>query len=63
MAESNLRALLATAKGAGREPRDSAIPDSEMEAILGVLKGNEDGVDDGGADEPHGVSEGGQAEA
>jgi hypothetical protein len=63
MAESNLRALLATAKGAGREPRDSAIPDSEMEAILGVLKGNEDGADDAGADEPQGVSEEGQAEA
>jgi uncharacterized membrane protein YccC len=35
MAESNLRTLLAAAKGAGREQ----IGDNEMEAILGVLKG------------------------
>lgn len=41
MAESNLRALLATAKGAGREPRTAAMGDSEMEAILGVLKGED----------------------
>jgi hypothetical protein len=41
MAESNLRALLATAKGAGRETRTAAMGDSEMEAILGVLKGEE----------------------
>ncbi len=41
MAESNLRALLATAKGAGREPRTAAMGDSEMEAILGVLKGGD----------------------
>ena len=37
MAESNLRALLATAKGAGRETRDAPMGDSEMAAILGVL--------------------------
>jgi hypothetical protein len=35
MAESNLRTLLAAAKGAGREQ----IGDNEMEVILGVLKG------------------------
>jgi hypothetical protein len=42
MAESNLRALLATAKGAGRGVREAAVDDTEMEAILGVLKGGED---------------------
>lgn len=42
MAESNLRALLAAAKGAGRDVRDTAVGDSEMEAILGVLKGSEE---------------------
>lgn len=36
MAESNLRTLLAAAKGAGR---DAPVGDNEMEAILGVLKG------------------------
>jgi hypothetical protein len=41
MAESNLRALLATAKGAGRGLRERAVDDTEMEAILGVLKGGE----------------------
>ncbi|MEP6476826.1 MAG: hypothetical protein ABJC60_06105 [Actinomycetota bacterium] len=41
MAESNLRALLATAKGAGRETRAATMGDSEMEAILGVLKGED----------------------
>jgi hypothetical protein len=41
MAESNLRALLVTARGAGREPRDASMNDSEMEAILGVLKGDD----------------------
>ena len=41
MAESNLRALLATARGAGRGPRDASMNDSEMEAILGVLKGDD----------------------
>jgi hypothetical protein len=41
MAESNLRALLATAKGAGRDTRDAPMGDSEMEAILGVLKGED----------------------
>src|SRR5919198_5413626 len=39
MAESNLRTLLASARGRGQ--RDAAIPDSEMEAILGVLKTSE----------------------
>ena len=52
MAESNLRALLATARGAGRDVRDSPVNDSEMEAILGVLKG-EDGrqSQDAGSDQ------------
>jgi hypothetical protein len=36
MAESNLRTLLTAAKGASR---DAAVGDTEMEAILGVLKG------------------------
>ncbi len=43
MAESNLRTLLAAARGAGR---DQPVGDTEMEAILGVLK------DPGGADAP-----------
>jgi outer membrane murein-binding lipoprotein Lpp len=51
MAESNLRALLATAKGAGREARVSSIADSEMEAILGVLKGDETVADSGGGEQ------------
>ena len=41
MAESNLRSLLAAAKGAGREVKDQPLADTEMEAILGVLKGGE----------------------
>jgi hypothetical protein len=40
MAESNLRTLLAAAKGAGR---DAPVGDSEMEAILGVLKAGAEG--------------------
>jgi hypothetical protein len=47
MAESNLRSILATAKGAARETRDAAIGDSEMEAILGVLKGDDAADGDG----------------
>lgn len=43
MAEANLRALLATARGAGRETREATMGDSEMEAILGVLKGEDAG--------------------
>ena len=39
MAESNLRTLLASARATGMHP-DQKLPDSEMEAILGVLKGN-----------------------
>jgi len=38
MAESNLRTLLAAARGSGR---DAPVADSEMEAILGVLKGGQ----------------------
>jgi hypothetical protein len=43
MAESNLRTLLAAAKGAGR---DAQVGHNEMEAILGVLKGADDRTDD-----------------
>jgi hypothetical protein len=39
MAESNLRTLLAAAKGAGR---DAPVGQNEMEAILGVLRGGDD---------------------
>jgi hypothetical protein len=48
MAESNLRTLLAAAKGTGR---DAPVGHNEMEAILGVLKGGEDGDDGSGARE------------
>jgi hypothetical protein len=40
MAESNLRTLLATAKVKETSPRDAPVSDSEMEAILGILKEN-----------------------
>lgn len=43
MAESNLRSLLATARSPGASS-DEAVSDSEMEAILGVLKGGDDEV-------------------
>ena len=36
MAETNLRTLLATARGSGK---DQPVATGEMEAILGVLKG------------------------
>ena len=39
MAESNLRTILASVKGREGGQRDAAVGDSEMEAILGVLKG------------------------
>jgi hypothetical protein len=39
MAESNLRTLLASARGQKRP--DATVGDSEMEAILGVLKGGD----------------------
>ena len=53
MAESNLRTLLASARGQKRP--DATLGDSEMEAILGVLKGGDgDGsvetVDTGGGE-------------
>lgn len=41
MAESNLRTLLASARTKDA-PKPSGVSDSEMEAILGVLKGGED---------------------
>ena len=40
MAESNLRTLLAAAR-AKDVPNDAKVSDTEMEAILGVLKGAE----------------------
>ena len=46
MAETNLRTLLAAAKGTGR---DATLGDTEMEAILGVLKGEPGEAGDGGA--------------
>jgi len=39
MAESNLRTLLASARSGPKKP-DGAVSDTEMEAILGVLKGD-----------------------
>jgi hypothetical protein len=43
MAESNLRALLATARSGGNAPKphDAPVGDAEMAAILGVLRGDE----------------------
>jgi len=43
MAESNLRALLATARtgGSAPKPHDAPVGDAEMAAILGVLRGDE----------------------
>jgi hypothetical protein len=41
MAEANLRTLLASVRGREAQ-RDAPVGDSEMEAILGVLKGGED---------------------
>jgi chromosome segregation ATPase len=42
MAEANLRTLLAAVKGTGR---DAPVGDTEMEAILGVLKGDQEPVE------------------
>jgi hypothetical protein len=39
MAESNLRTILAAARASGRE---IPVGDTEMEAILGVLKGDQE---------------------
>jgi hypothetical protein len=49
MAESNLRTLLASARSGPRRP-DAAVSDTEMEAILGVLKGNGGPSADGNAE-------------
>ncbi len=46
MAEANLRALLATARGRDVKP-DAPVGDVEMAAILGVLKAGEDQPDGG----------------
>ncbi len=45
MAEANLRTMLATvrSKNADDPARDAKVSDSEMEAILGVLKGERPG--------------------
>jgi hypothetical protein len=43
MAEQNLRTLLAAAKGPAGAQKDEAVGTSEMEAILGVLKGSQEG--------------------
>jgi hypothetical protein len=58
MAESNLRTLLASARATGMHP-DQRLPDSEMEAILGVLKGNgeQPPVEDRPAAETHQVED------
>lgn len=53
MAEANLRTLLASVRGR-KAQRDAPVGDSEMEAILGVLKG---------ADEPGGEPNGEVADA
>jgi hypothetical protein len=42
MAEANLRTLLASARANGGSQAPASVSDSEMEAILGVLKGGED---------------------
>jgi len=59
MAESNLRALLATARGSNARP-DAPVGDAEMAAILGVLKGDEgdDGDHEGRDAAAQGSSEG-----
>jgi len=56
MAESNLRALLASARGSNVRP-DAPVGDAEMAAILGVLKGDENGDAPAGATEAPGVEE------
>jgi hypothetical protein len=48
MAESNLRTLLAAARGPGR---DAPVGDVEMEAILGVLKGDQEEAEQPGSAE------------
>ena len=45
MAEANLRTLLASVRGREAQ-RDAPVGDSEMEAILGVLKGGDDADDE-----------------
>ena len=45
MAEANLRTLLASVRGRDAQ-RDAPVGDSEMEAILGVLKGGEDAAEE-----------------
>jgi hypothetical protein len=51
MAESNLRALLATARSGGSTPKphDAPVGDAEMAAILGVLRGAEDEAETDGS--------------
>jgi hypothetical protein len=55
MAESNLRSLLASARGSNVRS-DAPVGDAEMAAILGVLKGEEaeaGSVSPGGTSEDH----------
>jgi hypothetical protein len=49
MAESNLRALLASARGRDTKP-DAPVGDAEMAAILGVLKGDDEETAPAGSD-------------
>ncbi len=51
MAESNLRTLLASVRGHESSQRDGSVGDSEMEAILGVLKGADETDDAPASDE------------
>jgi hypothetical protein len=59
MAESNLRALLATARSGGNAPKphDAPVGDAEMAAILGVLRGDEG---EGGEGDAAGTRDGDQ---
>ena len=56
MAESNLRSLLVAAKGQSVKG-DAAVGDAEMAAILGVLKGDENGADEARPEGPAPVAE------
>jgi hypothetical protein len=47
MAESNLRTLLASARGRQGPGADAHVSDSEMAAILGVLRGDESEAEEG----------------
>ena len=55
MAESNLRSLLASARGSNVRS-DAPVGDAEMAAILGVLKGEEAEEVEAGGVSPSGTS-------